>query len=350
MTTATKETPDITVTSTTQTEEQVRAELGVPEPEAKPPVPPVAEKTPEQQEVEDADAALQQEVDKIEPPKAGETADEKRVRQSRGTKKILKEIALRKQAEDRADAAERELKTLRTSPPAPKPAPTPAAKAPDAPPADGTPPAQKFEFPTFDEFQEQNPDADLRDYTIALTDARTEFNKARDREQHEADARAAEERELTTTFQTAQTEFETEHPDYREKLRSIALPPNRQDGSRPPILDDLEELVVKAGKDGPKVLYHLGTHPDETKRLLSARNHGELLLTFGEVRYAARTSLTAAPAAADPPVTTPKTKAPAPISPTPGEHKTERTLQEIADEGEDADAYIERRQPKRRAS
>lgn len=343
--------PDITVTSTTQTEEQLRAENGL-EPENVVESPP-AEKSAEQLEIDAADAELQQEVDKVEPPKADETADEKRLRQSRGTKKILTEIARRKQAEDaktkadeRADAAERELRTLRTSP---TPKPTPGHK-PDAPTADGTDSAPKFAFPTFDEYQETNPDADLRDFTIALNNAQWEFNTARATERHAADAAVASQRARKTTYATATTEFTAEHPDYVEALKAIVMPPDldREKGIRDPRVDDLEDLVLKSGKDGPKVLYYLGKHPEEAARLFDAETPRELTLVFGELRYAAKTSLAAAPIPG--PLTKPKPRAPAPISETPGEHKTERTLQEIAEDGEDADAYIAKVKALQRAS
>lgn len=338
--------PDVTVTSATQTDAEVRASLG--EPPVVEEKPPVVEKT-DEEKAQDAEALeVDQHLDKVEPPKAGETAEEKASRQKRATGKVLKEIALRKQAEERADAAERELKELRTRHQAPKPAPTPGAKAPDAPIADGKDSAPKFEFPTFDEYQEKNPDADLRDYTIALTDARTEFLQTRATERATADAVAASERELTTTHKSAEAEFRAAHPDYEEKLKNVVLPPDKEPGVRDPLVRDLEVMVLKAGKEGPAILYFLGQNPAEVTRLTSAQSRTELAMTFGEIRGAARASL--ASPSGDLPKPKPKTHAPAPITPTPGEHKTERSLQDIADEDEDADAYIAAVKKRGRAS
>lgn len=361
---------DITVTSTTQTPEQLAKDLGV-EPEA--PVLPEASATTEEggEPVAKVDeiSEFDKKLDELEPPtKADETPAEKAERRSRSTSKVLKEIALRKQADDKAKAAEeraakaeKELNELRAKPPAAKapdaPVTAPPAKPADAPLAAGTKPAQDFEFPTWEEYQEQHPEADIREYTIALSDARDDFRSAK--KAHEAAVAAAqkEDEEAFTTFSTAVTEFKASHADYETVLDAIALPPDVVDPktgkpSRDPLVVDLERLVTKAGAVGPEVLYYLGQpeHKAEATRLLASKSPTALHLAFGEICGTVRAlkgRAAAAPATeiTEPPAPArPVSKAPAPVSPIPAGSSAAKTATDIGnDDDEDADAYIDKR-------
>lgn len=350
---------DITVTSATQSEAQLAADLGldVPKPADPPPVDPAAKVDDPAPPADDA-ATVEAELDKLDPPtKPNETPEEQRQRRGRQTGKVLKEIALRKQAEERATKAETELAALRAHKPPVAPAP-PAPAAVTQPAAPATAPAQKpgaptFTFATFEEFQEQHPEADIRDYTIALSDARDTFRE----NLKAAEAQRAAHETAISTFQTAEQAFKAAHPDYDEKLTSIKLPPDGPNGERNPLTRDLEALVTKAGKDGAPILYFLGTHPEEAARLMAAENKGELLTLFGEMRFAARAAQTAqvaTPPAEPKPAAplTPQSRAPAPVSGVPGSTTVVKTAADLADE-EDADAYIAKRQselrPQRRA-
>jgi len=336
---------DITVTSATRSEAESRADFGLP-PEEKPPVtPPPAEGTPPPIAAEgDADAELAAALDTIEPPAAGETPDQKKARQSRSTKQILKNIALRKQAEDRAVAAERELDRLRTAPPKAEVPPTPAPK-PGAPPAAGSSAAPEFTFPTWEVYQGDHPDAEYHTYIDERSDARYAFNDQQRQVKDRQDARDRAEHNARVTFSSEETSFKAAHPDYDEKVTAFTF----EDG---PTVVPIQQLVLKAGKDGPAILYYLATHGDDATRLLQSRTPGELLETFGEIKYAAKVAATppAAPVAGPAPPKKPTSTAPAPVSTPKGSADATRSLHAIAEDDEDADAYIARRTADQRAA
>jgi hypothetical protein len=151
-------------------------------------------------------------------------------------KRIDKAVAKQRDAERRAEEAERRLAEIQGSRPAPEknaePATTPEGKPkPEA-------------FRTYDEYVE------------ALTDWRVE-QREQAREQAEAQRKAQE------AAQTAQTEWEkrveavkAKHSDFDEVLGEAQIP-------IPPAL--YEAIFTDA--HGPEVAYHLATHADEAERI-----------------------------------------------------------------------------------
>lgn len=333
----------ITVTTATQTPDEVRANLGL-EPETPPEavVPPaVPEPSP-----------LEAELDRLEPPVADETPVQKTERRSRSEKKVLREIALRKQAEDRATAAERELADLRRaqpppSPPAPKPGATPAAVTPAAP---------TFTFPTFEQYQTDHPDVDYEAYSDLRTDARFEWNREkteRDTQQRNEQARF---RQAQDAADAAAVTFKAEHPDYEQVLDQVKIldtPATKgfAEGTSP-----IQQLLAQSPLRA-QILYYLGSHPEDAARLMQAPTPGELHEIFGEIKYAVKASAPspAAPAGHEPTPPAPRppkpvTEAPAPLSAVAGGASPTRTLQSLAAQSEDADDYIAERKRLMRAS
>jgi hypothetical protein len=326
----------ITVTSATQTEAELRTSLGVPDdapaPESPPPVP--------------DEAALEQEADS--PKTDADVSEAARVlRRSRSEKKVLKEIALRKQAEERAERAERALADRdRVIPPAAAPPPSPTPAAGDAAPAAAPPAAPTFKFPTFDEYQVEHPDADYDAYQDARSDARDAWREGqrqaviaqRSFEAAQAEAKRAVHRRVEE-YGAHEKTFIDAHPDYNEVLAKVSLALTDEHGRPylPPTIKPLQDLLLRAGERGPQVLYYLGQHPDEAQTLLAAPTPADLIAGFTEVK------LKATATADTPPVrqpSKPTTDAPAPLSAVSGGAQHTPTLQSLADDGEDADAYI----------
>jgi hypothetical protein len=133
-------------------------------------------------------------------------------------------------------------------------------------------------------------------------------------------------------------------------------------------LDHLGEARLRAfrvamlyeGAGAPPILYFLGKNPDEVARLSTARNPAQLYSLMGEFRHAAKVALSATPgaaaaapaagaapaAAAAPPK--PKPGAPAPLTAVAGAATHSRSASQIAEDDEDADAYIEARRDEQR--
>jgi hypothetical protein len=333
---------DITVTTATQSEADVRERLGVPAEAAPPAAPaaPVLEDTTVEQTEAEADS----------PKTDAELSEAARIlrgSRSRSEKKVLKEIALRKQAEERADRAEAALRTAQPplTPPAPKADAAPAA-------ADAAP---TFAFPSFEKWQEQQKDDapnDYEAYSDARTDARYAFN--RQIEQHQADRERFQRAyvERGRIFAASETTFKTAHADYDDVLTQVVLPdtdatrPTK--GGRPA---PLHQLIHRDPTAAPAILYYLGQHPDVAEHLAHAPDPDALIFEFGKVvatvfatppPAAAAPAASPAPPAASPPAQ-PVTDAPAPLSPVAGGASHIRSLAALAADGDDADAYIERR-------
>jgi hypothetical protein len=338
----------ITVTTATQTPEQVRANFGIEPPaEEKPPVAAVAavaEPT--------AEAELEAELDKQEPPKADETPDQRTARRSRATKQILKQISLRKAAEERATKAETENATLRQAAKAATP-PTlgDGTKKPDDATAAAIPAAPEFTFPTWEEWSTKNPDAEYHQYTDARTDARYAFNDHQRQAEETRTRDTAKRKEGFDALKAHEAAFTTDHPDYDDVIATISIA-----GVDPSLIVDLQALLVKSGVAAPGINYFLGKNPDEAQRLLRSANRAAMTETFGEIKYAAKAQSVAQPAAepaaAAPvrPAAKPATNAPAPVSETRGAATSTRTTQQLAEDDDDADAYIAARTRELRAA
>lgn len=229
------------------------------------------------------------------------------------------------------------------------PARRPAAAAP-AKPAEATAPT--FEFPTFEAWQAKHPEADYTVYADARTDARFAFN--RDQDAATAATAAAERAsvEAVTNFKSAVDTFKVDHDDYDARTSAISLA--QYEGL--PTLAAFQRSLLREGKNGPPILYYVAQHTDELHSLLTARTPAEFLESFGVLKHVVRSATAqpasaaaavsaepARPAAPAKPAASPKTSAPAPLETVRGSATTTRTLQSIADDDEDADAYIEAR-------
>ena len=325
----------ITVTSATQSEADVRASLDLPE------VAP--EVAPEQDAEQEADS----------PKTDAEVSEAARtLRRSRSEKKVLKEIALRKQAEDRAFRLEQELARARATPPVA--APTPSAPVADVAPAAAPLAAPQFAFPTFDEYQAKHPDADYDAYQDARADARDAWREGvkRATAAHEARQEAAlaarrAEAQAAADYESHKDAFVAQHPDYDEVLAQVPLPSTvnaRGERVDAAVVGPFRDLLYRIGPQAPQLLYYLGQHPDEAERIFASAGPADLIATFTEVKLKAVGPPSGRPtpvAAARP--SRPMTDAPAPLSAVPGGAHHTPSLQQLADGDDDADAYIARR-------
>lgn len=347
---------DITVTTATQSEAEVRAHFGVKDDEKVTPAD-GDKKTDEGKKAEPAAAVVDGEE---EAPTANETAEQRAARESRnktrGEKRVesfeQKIARLRREQGDLERDIDSKKKQLAAPAAAPVTTPTPGGeKKPDAKADERT-----FAFPKWEEWQKQpgNEDKDFEDYTDARTDARYTFN---DTQARERDARAryvAQRQEEVTRFKSHEDAFRKDHADYDAVLAAVPL-------IEGPAVAVIQRLLAKQGDLAPAILYHLGQHPDDATRLMTAPSPEVLLEEFGALKHIVKAGLSTSPAGADkgggtpaPDAATkpapaaaapskPVSDAPAPVSQLPGGASPGRTLQHIAEEDDDADAYIEKR-------
>lgn len=366
---------DITVTTATRSEAAVRQDLGATG-GAKP-----AEKPAEKPGEKPADSAVDDkkpagevtpelEADSTKPD-AEVSAAARTLRQSRADArkaKIQDEIndltRTRHSTRAEVETARRELAQLRQelvdlkTPPAER---KPAGAVPGKPAARDAAPT--FSFPTHEQYQAEHPDASWDEYADARSDARYEFNRSNERAEAAREAERTAQREAFTSATAHEAAFKIDHPDYDTKLAAFELPGVEVvDGQVVRATAQylgVQRLLLRAGKDAPAILYFLADHHDDATRLLTASDPAALLETFGEIKYAAKAALATPPAAPAaragepaPPVEAPpkpRTSAPAPLTPVPGASSHTRTLQQVAEDDDDADAYIAtRRQQQRR--
>lgn len=224
-------------------------------------------------------------------------------------------------------------------------------------PAEKTQEPKKFAFKTWEQYQEENPDADFTDYTDARSDARDVFKE----EQRQASLKADGETRAKTEFETrvknesaaqmAHVEAFTErYPDFQEKTAAVKV------DDRSPFYPLVANLLRQAGADCPKVMYYLADRPEDVTRLMNAASVVAAIETFGELKYAARLAYPDTDTTSDAeiddeaPVPLPKktaarasTNASTPLSGVRGRTTTTQSLQDLADEDDDADKYIARR-------
>lgn len=339
----------ITITTATQSVEQLRENLGVAPPELTDEEKTHAETAALAERAKVIDPELDAALDKVEPPKKDETPAERDARRSRSQRKITKEIGLRKQAEEETARLRAENAALKAA------AATPAgAKKPDDPPAAEKP--APFAFPTFAEYQEEHPDAEYEQWFDARADARDEWKETRRQATVAATHENLAERETFEKIGQEVETFKTRYPDY-DTVVNTAETPFEDDGKggRRPTQQTvyLQKLVTREGPDRvAPTLYWLAQpkQKDVLAKLLSAPNLTEMLVAFGTVRAHVDTWLEseagqkAAPAvkAEATPVRIPK--APAPVTHVKGGDEHVRSAAQISEEdGEDADAYIEKR-------
>lgn len=384
----------IDVTSATATEDEIRAALGgEPEVEAKPAkkavVPPTEAETDEGDDVDledDGDApvvvkpvakvaAPQTEEEKQQLAKERKIADRKRrlatdnatyednVRRLGGT---VPTFIKRKYANPQAEIDHlsrhrhevlNELNRVLRDGAKPQPQAATVDKTPaagDKPAGDKTPEAKKFTFPTWDQYQVDHPDAEYTEFVDARSDARDDFKKTAEAESKKAETDAAQRAEFERTVQSqiaAQAQhvetFAEAYPDFEEKVAAVTFEQNL------PTYSIVANLLRQAGADCPKVLYYLADHPQDVTRLKNAKSLLATVQTFGEITYAARLAfpdveaeheaddeIEEAPKKA---AARPSTNAQPPTSRVRGRSTPTKTLQDLADESDDADEYIARR-------
>lgn len=367
----------ITVTTATQTEAEVRSSLGLPaaEPEVPSKEPAAAEAvaiTPEVEadspkpDAEVSEAARKLRGNRISERRSRLQADnqlyEDTVRRLGGAVEpfVAREYA-NPQAEIDALSRRRNLllaetnRLLRIAPPN-VPA-QPKQPATEQPAADAAP---KFTFPSFEQYIVEHPDESHEQYMDARTDARMAWNReqeaARFQKTQAEQAKTAAQQKYQKAFAEHQDhteKYRADHPDYDAKLTGVTF------NCDPNLATDIHGLILDAGAAGPAILDYLADHRADLDRLLAVQNPQQLLRTFGAIEAKA-TSQTAAPAApaqeppaprpvAAAPAAKPVTDAPAPVEAVRGGAQTTRSLQSLADDSEDADAYIKERQRQRKA-
>lgn len=323
------------------------------------PAPPVATATTEAV----ADPVLEQEADSPKPD-ADISEAGRRLRANRSDvrkAKIQAEIdGLTKEkhkTRTEIDAERAELARLKTEREAlTRPAGTPAT-TPETP---AVPAAPTFKFSTWEEWQEKHPDSSFTDFTDERSDARdvwkedqrqqaAEQDQARQREEQ----RQAQRTEAVTAIQRSTETFKATHADFDEVVNGIEI------DMRKPQAVDLQSALIDAKDATPAIQYFLGTHQDELDKLLAAPTRSAFNRLFGQIELKAtqasapagetRREAPAAPPAPAPVAHSPVTNAPAPMAPLGGGAATSRSLQAIAADSENADAYIAIRKQQTRA-
>jgi hypothetical protein len=243
-------------------------------------------------------------------------------------------------------------------------------------------PAFEFKFPTWDEWQAQHPDDEYTTYVDARNDAREEAKGAHKAavdtwERGEADrrrtaseaARSEAEAPLLTQYDSAVADFKAQHTDYDEVTSKVSLDhlfAQTMRNAQGDVVSNkalvVRQRLLQDPSTAPSILYYLGQHPEHVERIAQATGLASLMEVLGEVRYAAKVASSAAPApaggasaavpAAPAPAAAvaapvapskPKPGAPAPLAPVSGGSPHSRTPAQLAEDTEDADAYIDAR-------
>lgn len=254
-----------------------------------------------------------------------------------------------------ADAFNKVLKAGAAPPRTQQPTtPQPAARPPVAEkpaPAAVPAPAKTFTYDSWEKYQETHPDADYTEYTDARSDARDVFKDEQRREAAKAQEQETAERTRVEQARQEEGELETEvdaykatHPNFQARLDSITIDVDK------PAYKAVQKLFRRTPKEAAPMLDYLADHPEDVTRLMDCRSLDDTILTFGEIRASARFAAKQAPeegVAAEPKLraSRPSTNAPAPIARVPGHSTPSQTLAQIADEDDDADAYIAKLDP-----
>lgn len=229
----------------------------------------------------------------------------------------------------------------------PKPAAAPVVAKPEAKAVEEA----EFKFDGWDKYQDDHPDADYTEYIEKRQDARLAFIEAKKETERkktaDAEANAASERTYRAAVDAHKghvDEFKTTHADYDTVTKSIAI-----NEAHPSYLA-MQHAVLRAGSEGPSILYYLAQHPDEVVALQSTNGMGEFAELFGAVKYAARQTFPAGNGNGTPRAAAlPKPSAPSPVTPVTGGARTTRSLRDLAqsDKEEDTDLYVMGRRKER---
>lgn len=221
---------DVTVASTSDTQEQVNAAAGgvaQDEPPAEPKAPPTGDQQVESGEPEKKEAAAadpEKQEEKLPVPKSiGKKFD-----------KLYKE---KKELEERLAA----LEAKQTKEPEPEPTKVPMEVA--------------AKFDTFDEWSQKQIEAGKPAEVSDYLDVRDAWKDARRAQQEEKEAFEAEVAATETTYQEKVDAFKAEHDDWDEVVG--------QELDIPPILGP----AVKKFDNGPEIVYYLGKNPQVLKKL-----------------------------------------------------------------------------------
>lgn len=279
----------ITLTSTTDTEAQVKTALGIPTEAVVTPVTP-AEPVEATLPLEPADEDAVEEAEAIAAEPAPSTkhvaAGKKRGRlQSR----IDELVGERDRMRGSVAAQEAELTAYRkrvadlVALPAPKAAEVPTVAEAKAAVAAGKPKVEDFE--TYEDYTEAMASwtvkGSVTEQVKALVDARLleeRTSQARQQEQYTAS-------QMQRRYAQAEVAVRAKYDDYQEAINAPDLQAS-----------DLMIDQMLRSEQGPEVAYYLGKHPDQCKRLYALGNTPEAIKQFGKIEARVEAALEAAAA------------------------------------------------------
>ena len=274
---------DVTITSFGHTEEELRAAIEG-EPDAddegeKPALDPdpakAAKPAEEPAKVEEPPVTTPADgQEAFEPAPTGktETADERADRLERNVARLVAQNA--KLTSDTQTAAlreqnarlEGEVSALRSGRQVEPSKPTPAPEPP------------KFEFPTWEAYQAEHPEAAHEEYIDARTDARIAFHRTIDAATAARNHAVAAGQQLFNDAKPHIESFRLQQPDFDAVLAASAAP----------LTPAMHQAMLKSGASGPAIAYHLAKpeHLEEARRIArlepidQAREIGVLAVTL----------------------------------------------------------------------
>lgn len=229
-----------------------------------------AEKADEQKPASDRDehgrfAAKAPKADDTETPEPVEKAEAEPVKKAKPREdpeaRISQSVARQREAERRAEAAERKAAELEARLRTPEPAKT---ERPSAPPAD--------RFPRFEAWMAEHPDQTHDDYL----DARDEHNRTKyiaEAQEHQRRYQAQRQRhELSTTFAKGLDAAVKANPEFlssiAEDVLNLPTMDSLQRGERPTAWHFIGEELLRS--DAPtRLMQHWSDHPDDFQALAS---------------------------------------------------------------------------------
>lgn len=295
---------DITLTSTTNSEAEIKAALGVPDEApapAAPEAPPAA--------AEPAQPAPAEEAAKpATPDKPAEPAAKPRSKAQERIAALVaernEEARQRRLAEDRALELETRLKA--SQPPAPttpeaKPEPAPAP----VPTVDLGPEPKEDDFGSFAEFN-----AALVTYNVKKALAESGANKPIEQVVKDTLEKTTQEQKASAEAEAAVKKFnetiakaKERHADYQARIDEAA--------PRAPVSKWMEDVILRSDVAGD-ILYHFALHPEEAARIASLPQ-GPAYVEMGKVEARVQAALDATAPSAPAPAAVPAP--PAPVAP-----------------------------------
>lgn len=297
---------EITLTSTTNTPEEINAALGV--------VAPVADATPAPAVVA-APAVTEPTAPAAVPAAAAPPVEQKKSKAAERIAALVaernEESKARRAAEEKATALEARLAASQPAAPAtPDTVVTPPAEA-AAPAADLGPEPKEDDYGSWSEYSSA-----LIAFKVKEALAATGANKPIEQVIKDTIAKTAKEAEVANESATALKKFndgidaaKAKYPDYQARLDEAA--------PRAPVSQWMEDVLLRSEIPG-EILYHFAQHPEEAARI-SKLPQGTAYVEMGKIEARLQVRLEnsgSAPAAARPAVpAAPISHAPAPIAP-----------------------------------